>query len=125
MVSVIVPNCGVLNVRFGIWNCGVFSTLKNSPRTCTFRLPSPSRGTSLKIEKSKFVCDGPVPTFRPEFPKAKPGGIANAAALMNRWGDRALDGKSGEMPVASGRMFEEPVLEWSNADEIVKARPLW
>jgi len=60
----------------------------------------------LKTEKSKFVCEGPVPTLRPEFPKANPAGIENAAALINLCGERSLAGRFGEIPVASGRMLD-------------------
>src|SRR5216683_6987610 len=124
IVEVMVPNCGVLNVRSGIWNCGWLRMLNASNRNCSLRWDSALRGKSLNTEKSKFVWLGPVATFRLVAPKANPSGRRKAAALMNRCTLRWSDGRFGEIPVASGRIFDDPVLDWSKGDETVNARPL-
>src|SRR6267142_2072797 len=72
----------------------MFMILKNSARNCSLRRPSPSSGMSLKTETSKLVCDGPVTTLRPVFPKSETRGIAKAAVLIRRCGSSAAG--SGE-----------------------------
>ena len=66
---------------------------------------------SLNTERSTFLRDGPVPTLRPVFPKAKPFGILNALGFSQWLTERSPEGSSGEIPVESGRILDEPVLE--------------
>src|SRR5262245_26191134 len=58
----------------GLLNCGVFVTLKTSPRNCSERLPSPPSAILRNSEASSCLVPGPTNVLRPTLPNVNCGG---------------------------------------------------